>query len=207
MPLSRPLAAAALLAGAAPPASAASVLGDAFAFELGTPFGTDPPISGPAGAPGNDIDGEDPGGSSVTVEWIDGRHVGIDFFGGFFADATDLFTRLADLAFADGGEAALITGVTFDRAGSNIDEFVGDEESDQPPPSAFVEPVLSFTDTSFAATFASFDLGLLADGPRLRCDVATAPVVAPIPLPGALPLLAGALGLRALGARLGRRAG
>ena len=197
MTLSRPLFAAVIIAGTAPPASAASVLGDAFTFELGTPFGTDPAISGTVGAPGDDIDGADSGGSSVTVEWIDGDTVDINFFGGFSASATDLVTRLADLDFEDGGVTAPVAGVTFGRAGSSIDEFIGDEEPGQPPLSAFVEPVLSFTGTSFAATFAFFDLLLLADRPPLRYDVAIAPDNAPIPLPGGLPLLTGALGLLA----------
>lgn len=75
---------------------------------------------------------------------------------------------LSDLDFFNGTSIKTISGVTFDRLGSDIDEFFGDTASGQPPASAFFEPLLSFDCNSFTASFSSFDSGLVADEPRLR---------------------------------------
>ena len=194
-------------------AHAGTLQNDPFTFQLGTASGVRPVIGGIAGLKGFDI-AEDSGGTTVEVDWVDGDTVDVAFLGGFSDDAAGLFYELAGLDFLEAGLPVPITGVTFDRAGSGIDGLLGNLDLGQPPANAFVEPSITFTDTSFTATFASFDLRLIGDGPRLRYDVATGseppPVVpdpgpspAPIPVPAAGFALLG--GLAALGALRRRR--
>lgn len=191
-----------ILGALAGPGHAATVTGDTFRLGFFDGPGEVAPslgavVEGTAGAAGNDVEAEFENGTFFTVDWVDDDSVDVSFFGGFGAtDGFDLAYTLSSLDFALGGVATPITGVTFNRGASNIDEFLGDEEIGQPPLSAFQEPVLSFTDTSFTATFAFFDSRLIGDGPRLRYDVAAGPAAPPpVPLPAAMPLLAGALGL------------
>lgn len=196
--LSTAIALAISVSGAA---HASSIFGDTFelAFiDSGIKAGTVPgfpTISGVAD-PGTqfDIDQSVPGAQSdvnIDVNWVDEDSVDISFFGSLFDQHADNGYELSSLDF---GRA--ITGVTFNRLASDIDDFIGDDSLGQPLESEFVEPIITFTDTSFEAVFGYWNQFLVADGPRLRYDVTLAP--APVPLPAGAILLLSGLGALAL---------
>jgi hypothetical protein len=139
-------------------------------------------------------------GTAGEVTFVDADTIDIAFFGGFDVnDAFDLVTSLSGLNFSMNGLSTPITGVTFNRAGSNIDEFIGDVANGQPALSDFVIPVLALTATSFEAQFSFFHHGLLGDGPRLRYDLSFGTPVSTVPLPASLPfLISGLAGLSGL---------
>lgn len=163
-----------------------------FEFELkdgGVSLGT---ATGTAFSPGRDID-ETLGGANVEVEWVTDTSVDISFFSGVDGSSGVEYI-VSGLEFLDGLIAKTIAGVTFNRGASDIDDFLGDTSIGQPPLSAFVEPVLSFTDTSFAAEFSFFDPGLVADGPRLRYDLTLAGGTPVVPVPASMVLMLTGLG-------------
>lgn len=151
-------------------------------------------IAGTGGV--NIVDGDMGEGTAGNVTFVDGDTIDISFFGGFQGvDAFDLVVNLSGLSFLLNGVPTPITGVTFNRAGSNIDEFIGDVASGQPALGDFSEPILASTATSFEARFPFFHQLLLGDGPRLRYDIQ----ISAVPLPAALPfLLTGLAGLAGL---------
>lgn len=157
-------------------AHAASMMGDSFTFEFTDTSGSFGTLTGTAGSAGLDID-DALGSIQVDVNFVDDDTVDVAFYG---SASYPLSYSLSSLDFLNGLASAPIAGVTFNRAGSNIDEFIGDTAIGQPSASEFVEPVISFTDTSFTADFSYFNDLLIADGPRLRYDIslATAPCAA-----------------------------
>ncbi len=184
------------------PAQAASILGDTFDFTFfddGATIGTTSADADPTTR--FDIAtvfGSFPG-TSIEVNWVDADSVDISFFGGALA-GNNLGYTLSSLDFMTDNAPVPIADVIFNRADSDIDDFIGDVNIGQPPESAFVEPDINVTDTSFTANFSFFDERLIADGPRLRFDVVfdTSPSQVPLPASGLL-LMAGCasvLGLR-----------
>ena len=172
----------------APSASAASILGDMFEASLTIDGITYGPFSGVADsnvALENFFSGDAGLNGQFSVRWVDDDSVDVTFFvGGLPGDLQDASFNLSGLNFLSGGQPQNIVGVTFNRAASNVDEF------DAGP--SLVGPDLSFNSTSFTGTL-SMSVGLAADGPRLRYDVA----ISSVPEPGSLPLVL--LGLGAVG--------
>lgn len=183
-----------LLSAFAMPGQAASLFGDSFDFAFfddGATIGT---ASGTADAGTlRDIDtvlGFAPG-TTIEVNWVDDDSVDVSFFGGGLS-GINLGYTLSSLDFSMSGGLTPIAGVSFNRADSDVDDFIGDTSIGQPPLSAFSAPDLAFTDTSFTATFASFDSILIGDGLRLRYDIrfATPPGSVPLPASGLLLIVA-----------------
>jgi hypothetical protein len=175
--------------------SAASIIGDTFEASLaidGTTYG---PFSGVADSNAginNFFSGDGGLNGQFSVRWVDDDSVDVAFFvGGLSSNLQDASFTLSGLNFLSGGEPRDIIGVTFNRAASNVDEFVEGF--------SLVGPDLRFTSTSFTGT-VSMSLGLAADGPRLRYDVIVATSL--VPEPGTLPLLLIGLGAFSL---IGRR--
>jgi hypothetical protein len=167
-------------------AATGSILGDTFHGSLDVDAATTGPLTGVAGSPGIDIDSFPPVADGIFhIEWVDQDSVDVEFFiGGLGHDLVGGIVTLSDLDFQVNGHAARITGVTFNREASNVDEFDAGN--------TLVGPDITFTDHSFTATL-SMSNALLSDGPRLRYDVTVA-----VPEPATLPLLLGGLGVLAL---------
>lgn len=163
-----------------------------FDFELKDGGGSLGTTTGTAFSPGRDVDTV-LSGASVEVDWITETSVDVSFFGGVDGSAGAEYI-LSGLNFFDGLTAKTIADVTFNRGASDIDDFIGDTSIGQPPLSAFQEPVLSFTDTSFTARFSFFDPVLVADGPRLRYDLTLAGNAPVVPVPASLALMLTGLG-------------
>lgn len=187
-----------LLGTSASIASGASIFGDDFDFEFfddGNSIGLASGMADPGTF--RDIDavlGSSPG-TSIEVNWVSEASVDVSFFGGQLS-GTNVGYTLSSLDFAMAGVLSPIAGVSFNRALSDVDDFIGDTSLGQPPVSAFVEPLLTFTDTSFTASFSSFDNTLIGDGVRLRYDVSFASTPGAVPLPASgLMLFAGVAGI------------
>jgi hypothetical protein len=174
-------------------AAGGSILGDTFQGSLDVDATTTGPLSGVAGSPGDDINSFPPVGDGILrIEWVDQDSVDVEFFiGGLGHDLVGGIVTLSDLDFKVNGKGARITGVTFNRGASNVDEFFAGN--------TLVGPDIAFTDHSFTATL-SMSEGLVADGPRLRYDVTVA-----VPEPATLPLLVTGVGAALLIGRRRRR--
>ncbi len=167
--------------------NAASIIGDTFEASLTIDGITYGPFSGVADtnastdnffSDGGGVNGE------FSVTWVDDDSVDVFFFvGGLPGELQDASFTLSGLNFSSGGQPRDVAGVTFNRAASDVDEFVQGF--------SLVGPDLSFTPTSITGT-VSMSLGLAADGPRLRSDVIVA--ASPVPEPATLPLFLIGLG-------------
>lgn len=131
----------------------------------------------------------------IIITWVDGNSFDVSLLL-FNTDALDLSLELTGLDFTDGGP---IQGASFNRPASDVDSFLVDN-----PAAVFIEPVVSFTETSVLAIWG-YNAALGADGPRLRFDVDLGdedPTAIPLPAGGVLLVTA----LAVLGAaRLRRR--
>ncbi|MEO8627510.1 MAG: PEP-CTERM sorting domain-containing protein [Betaproteobacteria bacterium] len=166
---------------------AASIIGDTFEASLtfdGTTYG---PFSGVADSnagTNNFFSGDGGLNGELSVAWVDDDSVDVAFFiGGLPGPLQNASFTLSGLDFLSGVEPRNIIGVTFNRAASNVDDFVEGF--------SLVGPDLSFTPTSISGT-VSMSVGLAADGPRLRYDVIVA--ASSVPEPGSLALVLIGLG-------------
>jgi hypothetical protein len=174
-------------------AAGGSILGDTFHASLDVDAATTGPLTGVAGSPGDDISSFPPVADGILrIEWVDQDSVDVEFFiGGLGHDLVAGVVTLSDLDFKLNGKGARITGVTFNRGASNVDEFDAGN--------TLVGPDITFTDHSFTATL-SMSNALVSDGPRLRYDVTVA-----VPEPATLPLLVGGIAALVLMGRARRR--
>lgn len=135
--------------------------------------------SGIAGAMGPDIDSN--ALSQLTIDWLDGNTVELDFFGS--SPLTNLVIELSDLDFNTAGVDEDIIGLNIVSAlfGFTVD--------------------LAFTASTITIAFPALDTIMAADGEILVIQVLTAPSAptAEVPLPAGIWLFLSGLG--ALGAR------
>ena len=185
---------------AVPGAHAATIAGDAFDLNLIIDDGSggtvaQGPFDGTAAGVADSIF-SDPDLSTLfivgsteydfRINWIDDDSFDLSFFGSGAIDLNNLSITLSGLDFRFGAQALAIVGAAFNRAGSNVDTYNAGP--------SMPDPSVGFTAHSVTATFSSFPLALVADGPTLRFDVQ----VAQIPEPASGVIVLGGLGLLGL---------